>query len=580
MSIGKNQVEYNRAKEDFHRARNKARMQHLWSAITGKSEALMPYDEITRKVRTKGLSSKGLKDIPLTAIVGSVNRYQDFNRNFQPLYDEDMERWASVKAAMTSIDSSGLPPISVYKIGEAYFVLDGNHRVSISREMGLEKIEAYVTEIRSSVDLQPDDSPDEIILKAEHAKFLEDTQLDKILPDVEIKVSFPGQYDTLHEHLIVHRHYMGLEQSREISWDEAVRHWFKFVFKPVVNTIQKENVLEEFPELTETDLYIWILDHQSHMEDRFGWSIRPEKAASDLVYKQGRRLITIFRRLVHKILKVLIPKQLEDFSSPGVWHAQKELDQQSLFSDILVAMDGRMDSWIAFEQAIQLAQLESADVRGLVIENKNKKGDIPKEDLVHAFNDRLSQSGIKGSLAFARGEIAETISERARVNDLVVLKLSHPPSKNIFSRFLSGMRLILRRCSRPILVVRNQVSVLSSILLAYDGSRKGKEALFVASYFTKRYQKQLTVLVVDADQERGQILLDDVKEYLGGCCEKAFFRQDKGRPEDIILQVAHEESNDVIIMGGYGLSPVLEVLLGSTVDGVLRGSNIPVFICQ
>ena len=234
----KSKIEYSRALEDFRQARSKARLQHLLAAITGESLDLLRFDEITQKMHGLGLSSKGLHEIPIDAIVGSVNRYQDFDRNFLPLHDSDVERWANVKAAMTTPGSMGLPPILVYKIGEVYFVLDGNHRVSIARQMGIELIEAYVTEIKTRVPITQDDSPDDIILKAEYSDFLENTGIDKILPDVKFEVTFPGQYPILEEHIKVHRHFMGLEQQREIPWNEAVWHWYDNVYKTIIEIIR------------------------------------------------------------------------------------------------------------------------------------------------------------------------------------------------------------------------------------------------------------------------------------------------------------------------------------------------------
>lgn len=580
MTEEKNRVEYIRALEDFRNARSKARLQHLWAAVTGKSTELLPYDEISKKMRAKGQSSKGLHEIPIDAIVGSVNRYQDFDRDFLPLHDADMQRWANVKSMMTSPGSLGLPPIRVYKIGDAYFVLDGNHRVSIAREMRMEFIEAYVTEIKSRVTVKPEDSPEDIILKAEYVDFLEETNVDKIVPDADFELTFPGQYETLKEHIRVHRHYMGIEQSREIPWEEAVRGWYENVYIPVVEVIRDQQILQEFPERTETDLYIWVLDHQTYMEEKLGWSIKPEKAASDLVYKQGKRLIRVARRVWEKVLATLLPKQLEDFSSPGEWHEKRREDHESLFSDILVAMSGGAESWIALEQGIILAELENADVRGLVVVDDPETKGINQDFVAQAFNERLNQAGIKGNLAFARGEIAETISDRAQYNDLIILKLSYPPSPKLFMRLQSGMRLILRRSSRPILVVRDQVSTLNNLLLAYDGSPKGKEALFVSAYLASRYDKHLTVLVVDDDEERGQKLLAEARDYLGDCCLKSIFRQQSGAISRGILDVAEEESADMILMGGYGLSPLLEAIFGSTVDNVLRGTPIPVIVCQ
>ncbi len=192
MPEGTSLSEYRTALEDFLRARQKAEVQHLWASLTGRSDQLLEYDDITQKLHARGFSSKGVQEIPVDAIVGSVNRFQDFNRDFMPLYDEDRERWARVKAAMTSPGSAGLPPIRVYKLGDAYFVLDGNHRVSIAREMGIDTIEADVTEIRSKVPLSPEDSPSDLILKVEYVDFLEKTMIDKIVPERHSFCRFPG----------------------------------------------------------------------------------------------------------------------------------------------------------------------------------------------------------------------------------------------------------------------------------------------------------------------------------------------------------------------------------------------------
>jgi len=580
MDDRKSPIEYRRALEDFRQARAKARLQHLWASVTGKADELLPYDEISKKMHASGLSSKGIKKIPVKAIVGSVNRYQDFDRNFLPLRDEDMHRWANVKAVMTSPGSAGLPPIRVYKIGDIYFVLDGNHRVSIARQMGIETIEGYVTEINTRVPILPTDTPDDLILKAEYVEFLEDTQLDKIIPDVETKLTFPGQYDTLEEHIHVHRHYMGLENQREITWEEAVGHWFDQVYKPIVEIIRQQNILKEFPDKTDTDLYIWVLDHQTYMQEELGWSIRPEKAAADLVFVRGRRFIRIVQRKFEDFLRFLLPKQLEDFSKPGEWHVQKQIESQNLFEDILFATDGRAEGWVALEQAIIVAELEGSEIKGLIVEGKSDSGYLNHEDLERVFNERLSQSGIKGNLVFAHGKIAQTILERSHFNDLIVLRLSHPLKPEFISRLKSGMRTIIRQSSRPILVVRDQISTMNHLLLAYDGSAKGGEALFIGKYLCQKYHKHISLLVVSDEAERGNALLEQAKEYLGDICVSSIMREATEGVSQTILDEAKSRDADMILMGGYGFPPLLEVFFGSTVDDVLRGTQIPVVICQ
>ena len=141
---------YRQALDDFRRARSKAAMQRFWAGIKGRSLDLLPYDEISTKLRAVSQTDRGVRQVPLKDIIGSVSRIQDFDRNFLPLRDDDMDRWAKVKTAMTSPLAQGVPPVSLYQIGDAYFVIDGNHRVSIAKEMGMETIEAYVTETQTN----------------------------------------------------------------------------------------------------------------------------------------------------------------------------------------------------------------------------------------------------------------------------------------------------------------------------------------------------------------------------------------------------------------------------------------------
>ena len=579
MPDSKSPIEFNRALEDFRKVRSKAEFQRLWSLITGKTDKLLPYDEITQRLHATGFSSKGLMEIPVDAIVGSVNRYQDFNHNFLPLHDEDRQRWASVKAMMTSPGSAGLPPIRVYKLGDAYFVLDGNHRVSIAKEMGIKMVEAYVTEIRPKVDLSPDDSPEDIILKEEYADFLVETLADRILRDANLQLTFPGFYDTLLEHIKVHRYYMGIEQSREIPWEEAVRGWYDKVYLPVVRVIREQGLLHEFPERTETDLYLWILDHQSYIQQEIGWPVRPEKAASDLIAEQGKKEGGILRNLWGKAGERLRDQRYDQKIRLNP-HDLRDNRGATLFMDILVAISGQGRSWFALDQAIRLAEMEQADVRGLIVVSENETDSKYQEEVEQNFSECMLEAGLNGNLVHAEGPIAETIIQRSRFNDLVVIRLSHPPVAKIFPRLSSGIRTLVRKCPRPILMVRDKVTSFDKLLLAYDGSEKGKEALYIATYLAAKYGKCVSVLVVNDNKDKGQALLKEAKDYLGEMCKHVTLRRNIGLISEVILKAAQDEAADCIVMGGYGLSPLLEALFGSAVDGVLRKTVVPVLVCQ
>ena len=160
--MAENQHKYQMAIHDFQIARQRAAVQEVLARVTGKSNQLLSYEEVAEKLKLRARTERGLQNIPLDAVVGSVGRYTDFTRTFLPRHANDQQRWAGVKTAIES--GEGLPPIDVYKVGEVYFVVDGNHRVSIARQEGFSTIQARVIEFQTAINLTPDIQPDGRIL--------------------------------------------------------------------------------------------------------------------------------------------------------------------------------------------------------------------------------------------------------------------------------------------------------------------------------------------------------------------------------------------------------------------------------
>ena len=117
--------------ERYRRSAGKAQVADLLGKITGASTDLISYDAVANRLRARQQIEMGTRMVPLDQIVGSVGRYRDFTRTFLPRAGINPERWARVDAIMHSLE--GYLPIELYKIGEVYFVRDGNHRVSVAR---------------------------------------------------------------------------------------------------------------------------------------------------------------------------------------------------------------------------------------------------------------------------------------------------------------------------------------------------------------------------------------------------------------------------------------------------------------
>ncbi len=565
---------------DFQHERDLAALEAILAHLTGRSADLLSFDEVSRSLRIEGGSEKGLQDIPIQSIVGSVGRYADFSRSFLPRRQGDGSRWARVKAILVDPGKGGLPPIEVYKIGEAYFVRDGHHRVSVARQLGFKYIQAYVTEIRTKVALTADVTPDELILKSEYADFLAQTHFDEIVPEVELRLTVPGMYRVLAEHIAVHRYFMGLDLKRDISYEEAVQHWYHEVYLPVVEAIRERGILRDFPGRSETDLYVWISRQRYALEQEMGWRIRPEVVASSFAYRQSPRLSRVFQRVKNRLLDILIPDELEDVPNPGQWYKEKAA-AQNLFADILVPLSGQEESWSAMEQAVIFARREGAQLLGLQI---LKEDEDEKEDVIRIvqerFDRRCQEEGISGSLAREHGEVARKICERALLTDLVVLSLAHPPAAQIAARLESGFRTIVRRCAQPILAVPGKESAFERLLVAFDGSVKAKEALTIAGYLAGKYKASLSVLTVSEAGRTTNKTLRCARDYLDAQKIQAEYLEKTGPVSETILRTVEEGAYDAILMGGYGFSPMMELMLGSSLDQVLRESRVPILICQ
>jgi hypothetical protein len=195
------------------------------------------------------------------------------------------ERWEQIENLAEG--SAGFRPVELYKVGEAYFVVDGHHRVSVVRSLAAPTIEARVQEFQTSVPLGPDDSAEEIVRKQGLADFLEATGLEAT-DDESYRVSLPYSYQKLLEHICVHGYYLGIENDRPLDWREAVASWRDTVFRPTVDSIRRHDLMKAFPDRTETDLYLYLMDNLHYLREQYGSAApEPDQAACELKRTQA-----------------------------------------------------------------------------------------------------------------------------------------------------------------------------------------------------------------------------------------------------------------------------------------------------
>src|SRR5215203_332031 len=213
--------------QDFQSARQRAAIQEVLARVRGKSNQLLSYEDVAEKLKLRARTERGVQYVPLDAIVGSVGRNTDFTRTFLPRRAEDRERWANVKSAFIE---GNLPPIEVYKVGEVYFVVDGNHRVSIARQEGAVSIEARVIEFQTEISLTPDVQPEDLIIKAEYAEFLNTTRLSESRPNVDLSVTSVDQYEILMSQIHLQKFILVEDQKQNASLQDAVTYWYDTIY--------------------------------------------------------------------------------------------------------------------------------------------------------------------------------------------------------------------------------------------------------------------------------------------------------------------------------------------------------------
>jgi hypothetical protein len=269
----------------FERARRRSAYRRLARVVRGKAApALLPLEEATRRLRPFERRYVGLRAIPLEQVVGTDSRGGDFDRDFLPRRPDLGPRWRQVERAYPEGD---FPPIVVYQLGEAYFVLDGHHRVAIARQRGMETIDAEVTELRARWRLRPDSDIVELIHAEQQRIFMEESGLERTRPELCINVSRPVGYIELLETIQLYGYHAMLAAGKVLDPAEVSADWLEHVYEPTVAAIRQEGLDRAYADATEADLFLCVWQRRRELMPDAG--CRPLDEAARQLAADGRR---------------------------------------------------------------------------------------------------------------------------------------------------------------------------------------------------------------------------------------------------------------------------------------------------
>lgn len=292
----------NVSNQEFESARFRSLLTSLKYFLIGRNNELLSFEKIKKGFELYKQKYLGIQTIPIDVIVGSFDRYKDFDRYFLPKKVHLQERWAKIHNLIAR--DVILPPVKLYKIGEIYFVIDGNHRVSVSKKLGVKYIDAEVIEFITAISITPDMDPKEIFILAEREKFLNVTGLKQNRPEIKIRITVPGQYDFLLsqiDKLMVQLNENKKADEKLTTFKETSLIWYDHIYLPAIEIIKNYGILEKFPNRTKTDLYIWINEHKRYLSLKYGREVVIKFAAKDFLLRYSKNP---FRRLKLRLINL------------------------------------------------------------------------------------------------------------------------------------------------------------------------------------------------------------------------------------------------------------------------------------
>jgi hypothetical protein len=272
------------AQNDFSRARRARLLTDIARWLRREPDdvgLILPFEEVIEALGRTGQHDLGLQVVPVDSIVGTVDRTVDFDRGFRPTSPRLRSRWERIAAAQRRGES--MPPVSLYKVGDLYFVRDGHHRVSVAKSLGRKDIDAYVTEVETRVRLGSETRVSDLPLKDHERLFRERAPLPADARR-RISVSDPWDYGTMAEAVEAWGFRAMQERGTFMDRAEVARRWFADEYEPVTAMLRDGELIAA--DETETDAYLRVAGDRYRVLRTHEWS---EDVLEELRQREKRR---------------------------------------------------------------------------------------------------------------------------------------------------------------------------------------------------------------------------------------------------------------------------------------------------
>lgn len=274
------------------------------------------------------------------------------------------------------------------------------------------------------------------------------------------------------------------------------------------------------------------------------------------------------------------------------------------FSRIAVGLDGSPHAESALSHALRLAKAARSVVRGIHVVDRSMLDGVVVADLsgsvgfqpflnlsgelrealvsaggaiLAAFEARAREAGVEFESVLKEGNVSEILEEEAQSCGLAAVGSRGANAEH--RRDLVGRHAdaLARRMPTALLVAPVEYRDFQHPVLAWDGSPKSRKALALAAELAALLDLPVRIVTASDDEEEGQELLAEAEEELRYRRVKATGVVRKSHPDDAILEEVGA-GGDLVAMGAHGHGRVVELVLGSTTDRVLRAATVPVVL--
>jgi len=130
----------------FNQSLHQGWLLRIWAKLTRRCFCLDDLNEAIKYHPVEGSRYVGLKTVNIGRIRGTLGKSDEFDAEFHPTQERSKARWMGI--ALEKLRGRDLPPVELIEVEGQYYVRDGHHRISVSRALGQDFIDAEITRMQ------------------------------------------------------------------------------------------------------------------------------------------------------------------------------------------------------------------------------------------------------------------------------------------------------------------------------------------------------------------------------------------------------------------------------------------------